>query len=229
MIEAPVTPTAEDFERLLATRHSCRAFRPDPVPRATIESLLAAAQWAPSWCNTQPWSVYLTEGDATERFRVGLAHAVRSEPQDPDYPFPEEYNGVYRYRRKECAEQLYTSVGIPLGDRQASARQTMKNFDLFGAPHVAVLTCEESLGVYGAVDCGLYLGTLLLAAHSHGIAAVPQAAVAGCAPFVRQFFDIPPQRKVLCAVSFGFEDHTRPENRFRTTRADLDAVVTWCD
>lgn len=32
------------FEQLLASRYSCRVFKPDPVPRPIIDRILAAAQ-----------------------------------------------------------------------------------------------------------------------------------------------------------------------------------------
>ena len=65
--------TSEDrigvLEELLAERFSCRAFLPQPVPRATIERILAAAQKTASWCNSQPWQVVIASGEAKERFR----------------------------------------------------------------------------------------------------------------------------------------------------------------
>ncbi|GAA4471005.1 nitroreductase [Rhodococcus olei] len=224
MTETTVEPST--LATLLASRFSCRAFLPDPVPEDVIVEILTMAQRTPSWCNTQPWQVAVTDGAATDRFRRGLAEAVRTVAQAPDIAFPAGYPGVYRDRRKECALQLYSSLGIA-GDRQASAEQTLKNFDLFGAPHVAIVTTDATLGTYGAVDCGLYVNTFLLAAQSFGVATVPQAALAGCAPYVRDFFEIPDDRNVLCAISFGYPDLTNPANAFRTSRADLDSVVTW--
>jgi len=213
--------------QLLEARSSCRAFRPEPVPREVIEQILALAQRTPSWCNTQPWQVAITVGGATDRFRTGLADHVRSSMPAPDFPFPEKYEGEYRDRRLECALQLYASVGIAKGDRAASAEQTLKNFDLFDAPHVAILTTTASLGLYGAVDCGLYISTFLLAAQSLGIATIPQAAIAIAAPYVREFFALEPDRQVLCAISFGYADEDHPANGFRTTRAAVGTAATW--
>lgn len=227
MTHPPLQQNPTDLATLIISRSSCRAFLPEPVPRETITRILTLAQQAPSWCNTQPWQVAITEGDGTERFRAGLADYVRSSPQEPDYAFPVEYVGEYRARRKDCALQLYSSLGIADGDRGASLEQTMKNFELFGAPHVAVITTDESLGLYGAVDCGVYVNTFLLAAHSLGVATVPQAALAGCAPYLRSFFALPDNRKVVCAISFGYADTDHPANRFRTPRADVETVTTW--
>jgi len=222
-----LTHNPTDLATVIETRASCRAFRPDPVPRETITRILTLAQQAPSWCNTQPWQVAITEDAGTERFRSGLGDYLRSSPQQPDFEFPAQYVGKYRARRKDCAMQLYSSLGIADGDRVASLEQTMKNFELFGAPHVAVITTDESLGLYGAVDCGVYVGTFLLAAHSLGVAAVPQAALAGCAPYIRSFFELPDDRKVVCAISFGYAAIAPPANSFRTPRADVEAVATW--
>ncbi|WP_158726869.1 nitroreductase [Tomitella fengzijianii] len=215
------------LEHLLSERRSCRAFTGEPVPHTTIERILELAQRTPSWCNTQPWQVAITEGQATERFRRGLGEHVRSSPQQPDFPFPKEYRGVYRTRRKECAMALYSSLGIADGDRQASAAQTMKNFELFGAPHIAVVSTDAALGVYGAVDCGLYVQTFLLAAQSLGVAAVPQAALAGSAPYLRRYFGLGDDRRIVCSIAFGRAAPEHPANAFRTTRVGTDVAVQW--
>jgi nitroreductase len=90
-----------------------------------------------------------------------------------------------------------------------------------------IVTSERDLGVYGAVDCGLYVGNLLLAAQSLGIATIAQAALARCSPFLHSYFDIPDTRTVVCGVSFGYADGEHPANGFRTRRADLSEAVTW--
>ncbi len=115
------------------------------------------------------------------------------------------------------------------GDRVASARPAFENFRLFGAPHVAIITTDTEQVVYGAVDTGLYIGTLLLAAHSMGIASIAQAALAGHSSFIREYFEIPEDRKIVVGVSFGYPDLDHPANSYRTARASPDEVVTWRD
>ena len=62
--------------------------------------------------------------------------------------------------------------------RPPHAKQALENFNFFGAPHVAIITTDEALGVYGAVDCGGYVTSFMLAAQALGVATVPQAALA---------------------------------------------------
>ncbi|HUQ56989.1 nitroreductase [Lentzea sp.] len=219
--------TYEALHTLLADRWTCRQFLPDPVPRAVLEKLLDLAQRTPSWCNTQPWHVELTEGAGTERLRSRLLAHVRENGGAPDFAFPTRYTGVYQQRRRECGVRLYQSVGIGKGDHEGTMRQALRNFELFDAPHVAIITTEADLGVYGAIDCGLYLNSFLLAAQSLGLGAAPQAALAAYPDFFREHFGLPENRRVVAAVSLGRPDLAHPVNSFRTSRADAREAVTW--
>jgi nitroreductase len=219
----------EQFEQLLARRYSCRAFLSRPVERATIERILEIAQRTPSWCNAQPWRAHITSGAATERFRAALlAHAPAHKPE-PDYPFPREYRGVYLERRRECGFQLYDAVGVAKGDRAASAKQGMENYRLFGAPHAMVVTTDEALGVYGVLDCGAWINNFMLAARGLDVAGIAQAALAAHPKLLREFFGIAEDRRIVCGMSFGYEDAQHPANSFRTRRANKEEVATWID
>ncbi len=215
----------EALERLLEERWSCRGFTDEPVPRDVIEHLLAIAQRTPSWCNTQPWQVIITSGEETTRLREALNASL--DPSGGDFAFPAGYSGVHQERRRESGWQLYEAVGVAKGDRAASGLQMLRNFEFFGAPHVAILTTAEELGVYGAIDCGLYIDTFLLAAQALGLGACAQAALAACSPFLRDYFALPDDRKVVCGIAFGHPDLEHPTNTYRTSRAPIDEVATF--
>lgn len=218
------------LERLASGRYSCRAYQNRAVPRATIERLLKIAQRTPSWCNSQPWQVIITSGEATEKLRKLVYEEARAQTKAvPDFPFPREYIGVYLERRRESGFQLYNAVGIARGDKDAYARQTLENFRFFGAPHVAIVTTDEALGIYGAVDCGGYITSFMLAAQALGVATIAQAAIARHSPLLRRHFALPASRNVVCGIAFGYADSAHPVNSFRTSRADLPAIATWVD
>lgn len=220
-----VDPAALDA--LFAARHSCRAYRPDPVPRDTIAAIAATARRAPSWCNAQPWQLVLTSGAQTDAFRAALQAEVASGTPTPDLPFPTSYSGDYQDRRRTCGWQLYEAVGVEKGDRAGSAAQMMRNFALFDAPHCAILSSPAELGPYGAMDAGGFVTAFTVAAAAQGVASIAQAAVASYAPFLHEYFDIGEDRLILCAISFGYADTVHPANAFRTARAPVDDFVTW--
>ena len=228
-MQATATSDAEILDCLLSTRHSCRGFLRDPVDDHLIARILSISQCTPSWCNAKPWQVIITNGAATERFRAALCDHITKNPPAPDMAFPREYRGAYLERRRACGFRLYEAVGVARGDREACAKQGFENYRLFGAPHVAIVTSDEALGTYGAVDCGAYVNNFLLAAQSLGVASIPQAALALHSKFVREHFGLGDERLVVCGISFGYEDCASPANSFRTHRASLDEVVTWVE
>jgi nitroreductase len=223
------TPLAQALRSVLDRRFSCRGYLPDEVSPATIEAILSIAQRTASWCNSQPWQVIVTRPAATERLRSAM-QAAQALPDDQwDIRPPSEYRGVYRDRRRTCGWQLYESVGVKPGDREASARQAAENFRLFGAPHLAVVTTEQPLGTYGAVDCGAFVSNFMLAAASLGVASIAQAALASMAHVLRERLPIPEGRLVVCGISFGYADMSHPANSFRTARAAPNEVVTYIE
>lgn len=225
--ESPIRPNS--LRDLLASRYTCRSFLPTQVPRCTIERILQIAALTPSWCNTQPWQVIVTEGDATKRFADALyTHAkVMGRGGAPDFPFPAGYSGDYDRRRREVGSQLYESIGIKRGDREATDRQRMENFRFFGAPHVAIITSDRHMGTYGAIDCGAFVSNFLLAARDHGVCSAPQAAPAAYAPFIKEYFGIGDDRMMICAISFGYADQSSGINKFRTSRLEIAGFTSF--
>ncbi len=230
-IETPPPAAASEaydtLAAILGGRYSCRGFLGTPVPRETIDAILAVAQRTASWCNAQPWKLYLASGAAIERLRTTLPEQARGGKPAPDFEWPQAYRGVYLERRRECGWGLYEALGITKGDREASAAQALENFRFFGAPHVAIVTTDAALGVYGALDCGAYVSNFMLAATSLGVATIPQAALAAHPGPLREQLGITDDRLIVCGISFGYADPAHPANAFRTTRADFADCVEW--
>jgi len=218
------------LEELLNARYSVRAFLPKPVPREIIDRMLTAAQRTASWCNSQPWQVLIASGEAKERFRKEIhAAAISGAEQGHDFTPPREYLGVYLDRRRESGFQLYNTLGIPKGDKLAYAKQALENYNFFGAPHVAIIHTDEPLGIYGAIDCGAYVGNFMLAAQALGLGTIAQAALARHSSLIRRHFNLPDDRRIVCGMSFGYADHGNLVNSYRTSRATLADTATFVE
>lgn len=217
----------ESLAETLGERYSCRGFLPEEIPEETVRKIVDAAQTAPSWCNAQPWQLSIVAGDAAKRFSEILLEAARASEDSPDFSFPQSYDGVYKDRRRACGFQLYDAMGIAKDDMEARTRQSMENLTFFGAPQVAIVSSDAGLGIYGAIDCGGFVTTFMVAARALGIASIAQASVAAYGPHVRKFLGLPDSRRVVCAISFGIEDKSHPANGFRTERASPEDVIEW--
>lgn len=65
-----------DLFEAIHTRQSVSKVRPDPVPRAMIERLLAAAAQAPNHHKVRPWRFIVLEGAARERLGEAMGQAL---------------------------------------------------------------------------------------------------------------------------------------------------------
>ena len=215
------------LETTLHARHSCRAYLPKPVAPSLIEQAVATAARAPSWCNAQPWQLIVTQEAETARLGTALHVHAQAHEMQPDLPWPENYTGQYKTRRFDCGMQLYDAASIAREDKPARMTQMLENFRFFVAPHMALITSPRELGAYGALDCGGFVTAFCAALTEAGLGSIPQAAPAGYAPFLRDWFGLPKDRLILCTVSFGYADTSAPINSFRTPRAETNTLIDW--
>ena len=200
------------------------------VPREVLERIFDIAQWAPSNCNIQPWRVYVASGAARDRIRDRLLENVmKGVPPNPDYDYPGKFEGDYRRRQVECAVAMYSEMGIAREDGAGRARASMRNFELFDAPHAAFIGMHKSFGTTVAVDVGMYAQTLMLAMSAYGIGSCAQGSLRYYPDVVREEFGLDDETRILFGISFGYEDPEVPANRTRTTRDDVAAAVLFKD
>ena len=71
---------------------------------------------------------------------------------------------------------LYGALGIAREDKRARQMAMLRNWQFFGAPHVAIFTMDKYLDIMGAVDMGIYAAIVVF---DHA-AARHQQLYAGC-------------------------------------------------
>jgi len=213
----------------VATRMSCRAFLPTPVPEATVRAILDAARQAPSGGNLQPWRVYALAGDAL----AGLVAAVRAKlpnhprGEEPEYDiYPAELWEPYRSRRFKCGEDLYATIGVTREDKLARLLQFARNYKFFGAPVGLFFYLDRRLGPPQWSDVGMYMQNVMLLAREHGLDTCAQEAWSVWHRTVGGFLGTPPELMLFSGMALGWRDESAPINRLRTDRAPLEEIAS---
>ena len=100
-----------DVFEAVASRYSCRAFLPTPVPHIIIREIIERAARAPSAGNMQPWRAYAIAGQRVEQLKALLAPRMATDlpkGEGTDYTiYPEPLTEPYRSRRFTVGELLY--------------------------------------------------------------------------------------------------------------------------
>ncbi len=219
--------TATVFSDIVTRRISTRAYRSDPVPQSLLEEVFTVAQRAPSNCNTQPWLIHVASGAKRDALAASMTKALAEGAFSMDFPYEGVYEGVYKERQYGAAQVLYDAVGIERSDKAGRQVQFMKNFDFFGAPHVAFVFMHEGFGLREACDVGMYAQTLMLSMTAHGLASCPQTALSFNADGVREILDIDISQRLIFGISFGFPEVEAPANNAITDRGELSETVTF--
>lgn len=214
-----------DLHDLVRSRHSVRAFRPDPVPEETIRRAFEVAQLSPSNCNVQPWRVWLASGPARDRLSKALVTSIERGEDANTEDRIDDFQGEYRDKQVACAVEMYGHMGVARGDKVARTKAFMRNYELFDAPHVAIVGMESSFGTGVVIDIGIWLGTLLFAFEELGIGTCPMASLRSHPVVVRRELGIPDSIRILCGITFGYEDPDAPVNRTRQPRESIDTNV----
>lgn len=224
-----MTALFDDLAAAWTARRSSRAFRPDPVDRATLARLFAAAQHAPSWCNVQPWRVAITEPPVTGELAATLQASARGGLPHPELAFPLDYPSPYKERRIACGAALYRAMGIAREDKAARYDAWLRNYALFDAPHLAVVACDRRLGPYVYVDVGVWLGYVLTAAAALGLDTCPMASIAAYPEPLRARLPIADTDVILFGLVIGHADDAAAANACRTSRDPIDENVTFVE
>jgi len=213
----------------LAQRKSVRGFLPDALTSAQLSEWFGMAQRAPSWCNIQPWRVAVSMPPLTQRIADDLVAAAKAGFPQTDVSFPLNYPEPYATHRRQCGGALYGAMGVARDDKEGRLRAWMRNYEIFGAPHVAIVSVDKRLGSYAHLDIGIWLGMLMTCASALGIDMCAMAVLAHYPQALRKHLPISADEDILFGIAIGMEERTVAANACRTTRSPLAENVRFVE
>lgn len=220
----------------ISSRTSVRAFSNQAVDRQLLQTVLQMGSRAPSGTNTQPWRVYVLQGDALASLveKVCAAHdAIAANPElakqyaEPYDYYPEKWVSPYIDRRRETGWNLYGLLGIGKDDKQKMHVQQQRNFRFFDAPVGLIFTVDKVMGQGSLLDYGMFLQSIMISAKGHGLDTCPQAAWNAFHTIVLPHVGASDQEMMVCAMALGYANTADVVNTFRTSRVTVDQFTTW--
>ncbi|MFD0960203.1 nitroreductase family protein [Paenibacillus chungangensis] len=183
----------------IRTRRTIGRVKQDPVDRGVIESLLEAANWAPSHFNTQPWRFIVMTGKGREQLGEGYAQVAAADREGISETDMQEV------REKEMVKAMRAPVVIaaicsPSDDPRA-------------------LMAEELAAAQAAVQ------NMLLAAHAHGLGAIWRSGAPMYHPRMHETLALREREELVGLVYIGYPDMTPPEPK----RGSVASKTVWVE
>lgn len=214
-----------EFSQVLETRHSTREFTNQVVSDELITKIVAAAQQAPSWVNSQPWKVYVATGDTLNEIKAAYqakeAAGLKSNPDIPvmsreDWPTYSQHNMkvwrshlVHAFPDFETATKTMTNLAT--------------NFNF--APVVVYLTIPKGSSDWSLMDLGGFAQTLLLAATSYGVDSLITYASVRFPNIVREYLSIPQDELICIGIELGYSKEGTLINNYRSDRLPVEEIL----
>lgn len=218
------------FDEVVKGRRSIRGYKPDPVPRALIEEIIALASRAPSSMNTQPWHFHVVTGEPLDRIRRGNSERMLAGvPQSREFRTGEAFGGQHRERQVDVAKQLFGAMGIERDDKERRQDWVMRGFRQFDAPVCVIVTYDRVLDGSDDTpfDCGAVTNALVTAAWSRGLGTVINSQGIMQSPVVREHAGIPDDQVIMKSVALGWPDDDFPANAVVSNRKTVAETATF--
>ena len=216
-----------DLQTAIKERKSVRAFRPDPVPRETIEGILRLSIHAPSAINLQPWEFHVVAGEEKERLSRALIKAYREKQiscgPGTVKPLPKTF-GKRGFKTLQGMNPFFEEMKV---SSDSFINEGSCNF--YGAPVAVLIFQDDSFSKASYVDIGIVLAYFLLAAHSFGLGTCPIGLINAYADEIKDLLNIPENKNLIVGAALGYPDWKSPINRFKSYREDLDKMVRWVE
>ena len=230
--------SADLVEQAVTGRRSVRAFLPTPVPQPLVQRILDGASSAPSGSNTQPWKVYVLQGQALAALVRKVTDVVDAAQADPAVAaqyqeefayYPRQWTEPYLGRRRENGWGLYTLLGIGRGETPRMWAQQRRTFPFFDAPVGLVFTMDRVLERGSLIDNGMFLQNIKLLARAHGLDTCPQAAWNHYGSIVQPQVGAADAEMLVCGMALGYADESAVVNQLRTSRVPTEQFTTWLE
>lgn len=208
----------------LSARSSIRAFKNDPIDRDTLLKILKNAAAAPSWANSQPWEIFVAEGEPLKKIKAGYAQSYANAVKaHPDQPIPSEWTAAAKKRQKGLRPDMVRDCG-DAADQFGSLNQRM-----FDAPTVIFICMDKILTPWSMYDIGAYSQSLMLSALENGLGTIAAITTVLYPEVLRRGLNIPDNLMILIGIAIGTVDENNAMNKFRSARSPLEENVQFCD
>ena len=210
-----------NFKELMKERHSARDFQSKEIPEETLKAIITAALDSPSWCNSQPWNVYVVTGKPLEEIKkVWIA---KNEEKIKGYgDIAPVHRTEFSERCQKNMQEEFKLIEETTKDPELKSFWRA-NIECFNAPTVVYLTVHKGHSKWSIYDLGGFGMALMLAAKDLGVDSVVAYELIKYPDVLRKNVNIPDTEDIAIGIALGYETDDAV-NKFRAKKHTVEEV-----
>ena len=209
------------FDELMKDRHSARDFQSKEIPEETLKKIITIALDSPSWCNSQPWKIYVVTGKPLEEIRK-----IWISKNDEKIKGYADLQPVHRTEFSERCQKNMEEEFKLIKEKTNDPEMTSfwrKNIECFNAPAVVYLALHKGHSKWSCYDLGGFGMALMLAAKDLGVDSVVAYELVKYPDVLRKYVKIPDDEDIAVGIALGYENDDIV-NKFRAKKSTLEDV-----
>jgi len=209
------------FDELMKDRHSARDFQSKEIPEEILKKIITISLDSPSWCNSQPWKVYVVTGKPLEEIRKEWI--AKNEEKIKGYA---DLQPVHRTEFSERCQKNMEEEFKLIKEQTKDPEMTSfwrKNIECFNAPAVVYLALHKGHSKWSCYDLGGFGMALMLAAKDLGVDSVVAYELVKYPDVLRKYVKIPDDEDIAVGIALGYENDDIV-NKFRAKKSKLEDV-----
>ena len=205
-----------NFKELMKERHSCRKFQSKKIPEEILKDIISIALLSPSWCNSQPWNIYVVTGNTLEEIRKEWISKSKDKIKG--------YSDIPPGHRTDFSERSQLSMAkfFKLAELLPNKNEAEEsNYNLFNSQAMVYLTVNKGHKEYSILDLGGIEMSIMLAAKDHGIDSIPAYMSIMYPDVIRKYLKISEKEDIVIGIALGYEEKC-PLNDNRAPKLTLE-------
>ena len=205
-----------NFRELMKERHSCRKFQSKKIPEEVLKDIISISLMSPSWCNSQPWTIYVAKGNTLEEIRKEWISKNKEKVKG--------YADINPGHRTDFSERSQATMAkfFKIGDNLTNKNELEEsNADFFNAQAMVYLTLNKGHQPYSVLDLGGIEMAIMLAAKDHGVDSIPAYTTIMYPDVLRKYMKISDKEDIVIGVALGYEEKS-PLNDLRSEKLTIE-------
>ncbi len=190
----------------ISSRRSCRRYEDRPIAAEMVEQLIAAASWAPSAHNRQPWRfVVIEQREVKEQLATAMGAKLRRDLTADNVPATVIEADVTRSYGRLANAPLIILLALSMGEMDSYSDSGRNQNEYVMAVQSTAMAAQN----------------ILLMAHAHQLGACWLCAPLFAPEIVRATLELPDDWQPQGLITLGYP----AEQRSKTRKAIDDVVV----